>query len=129
MCLVEGRDTEQELHPGLCKKARTEGREDEAQPLSAATDTQRPAEGSNIQEEHSNSGTGEEDRGDDDEGSTSYIVDRITSVLGKTDAYVLDIDLDFFSCKNPFKDLYSEVMSAQNHFFLVFSVQLCMMLL
>ncbi|XP_013869305.1 UPF0489 protein C5orf22 homolog isoform X2 [Austrofundulus limnaeus] len=105
---VKGLDTKQELHPGLCKKARTDGREDGAQPLSAASDTLQPAEGSNIQEQHNSSGTGEEDHDDDDEGSTSYIVERITSVLGKTDAYVLDIDLDFFSCKNPFKDLYSE---------------------
>lgn len=50
------------------------------------------------------------DGGDgDDEGSTSYVVKRISGLLHETDPYVLDIDLDFFSCKNPFKELYTQV--------------------
>ena len=48
--------------------------------------------------------------GDDDEGSPSYVVERIASFLGETDPYVLDIDLDFFTCKNPFKELYTQVL-------------------
>lgn len=44
---------------------------------------------------------------DGEEGSTSYVVKRISALLCETEPYVLDIDLDFFSCKNPFKELYS----------------------
>lgn len=50
------------------------------------------------------------DDGDDgDEGSTSYVVKRLSALLHETDPYVLDVDLDFFSCKNPFKELYTQV--------------------
>ncbi|XP_077579692.1 UPF0489 protein C5orf22 homolog [Stigmatopora nigra] len=42
------------------------------------------------------------------EGSASYVLKRISAFLNPADRYVLDIDLDFFSCKNPFKDLYTE---------------------
>lgn len=33
----------------------------------------------------------------------------ILQTLEKGDAHVLDIDLDFFSVKNPFKEMYSQV--------------------
>lgn len=49
------------------------------------------------------------DGDDGDEGSTSYVVKRISALLHETEPYVLDIDLDFFSCKNPFKELYTQV--------------------
>ncbi|CAG11643.1 unnamed protein product [Tetraodon nigroviridis] len=39
---------------------------------------------------------------------TSYAVKRVSALLHETDPYVLDIDLDFFSCKNPFKELYTQ---------------------
>lgn len=37
----------------------------------------------------------------------------IMEILEKEDAYVLDIDLDFFSVKNPFKEMYTQVCVPQ----------------
>ncbi|NXY45565.1 CE022 protein, partial [Ceuthmochares aereus] len=36
------------------------------------------------------------------------IVKDVCQVLQKGDAYILDIDLDFFSVKNPFKEMYTQ---------------------
>lgn len=100
--LTEQTTTEQRF---CMKRARTGGAS-HAQPL--ATDTLQPAEGSAGQAAEWSSGTGPGDADDGDEGSTSYVVKRISACLSDTEPYILDIDLDFFSCKNPFKELYTQ---------------------
>ncbi|KAM7378722.1 hypothetical protein PAMP_004326 [Pampus punctatissimus] len=110
--------TEENTERWFAKRARTlcseSGEASCSKPLPRITDTLQPAEGSNSnhtarEEEQSSNGTSPRENSDEDEeGSTGYVVKRIFSFLSETEPYVLDIDLDFFSCKNPFKELYTQ---------------------
>uniref|UniRef100_A0A8C3ACB2 Chromosome 5 open reading frame 22 n=1 Tax=Cyclopterus lumpus TaxID=8103 RepID=A0A8C3ACB2_CYCLU len=72
--------------------------------------TEEDTEGLFAKRPHTEQGTNMSPLGDDDdnEGSTSYVVKRISALVSETEPYILDIDLDFFSCKNPFKELYTQ---------------------
>ncbi|KAL7387391.1 hypothetical protein ABVT39_022740 [Epinephelus coioides] len=99
---LPGENVEEDIERWFAKRARTEyntdGEASCSEPFLTCTDTLQPAEGSYR------TGLGN----DDEEGSTSYIVKRISTFLSETEPYILDIDLDFFSCKNPFKELYTQ---------------------
>lgn len=98
--------SEEDTERWFAKRPRTEcsqaGEASCSELLLRCTDTLQPAEGSNR------TGSDGDGDGDDDEGSTSYVVKSISAFLSETEPYILDIDLDFFSCKNPFKELYTE---------------------
>lgn len=99
--------SEEDTERWFAKRPRTEcsqaGEASCSELLLRCTDTLQPAEGSNR------TGSDGDGDGDGDEGSTSYVVKSISAFLSETEPYILDIDLDFFSCKNPFKELYTEV--------------------
>lgn len=92
-------DTQRYFAKRLCTEDTDAGEASCSEPLSRCTDTLQPAEVSNRTSFDM----------DDDEGSTSYVVKRISALVCETEPYILDIDLDFFSCKNPFKELYTQV--------------------
>lgn len=107
--LISEKKTKEDTERWFAKRRRTEcnkaGESSCSEPFSTATDTLKPAGGK--EEQWSNgTGLGEDD---EDEGSTNYVVKRISAFLTETEPYILDIDLDFFSCKNPFKELYTQV--------------------
>ncbi|XP_072298039.1 UPF0489 protein C5orf22 homolog [Eucyclogobius newberryi] len=82
------------------KRARGEGSGEPGG--SCCTDTARTPEGAAEAPGLTARGRG------DSEGSTEYVVKNVLALLEQTQSYILDIDLDFFSCKNPFRELYSQ---------------------
>ena len=52
---------------------------------------------------------------------TSVSTGEILEILEKGDAFVLDIDLDFFSVKNPFKEMFTQV-NGVFFFFLMWTI-------
>lgn len=108
LCGISEKKSEEDTERWFVKRARTEdnkgGQASCSESLSRCTDTLHPAESSSG----TNLGDADDDDGDDD-GSTSYVVKRISAFLSETEPYILDIDLDFFTCKNPFKELYTQV--------------------
>ncbi|KAK2844001.1 hypothetical protein Q5P01_010660 [Channa striata] len=104
--------TEYNTERCFAKRPRTEchqaGEASCSGPGQTTADKLHPAEGSNTYKEQGDSGTGFGDDEGENEGSKGYIVQRISAVLSESEPYILDIDLDFFSCKNPFKELYTQ---------------------
>ncbi|XP_008332873.1 UPF0489 protein C5orf22 homolog isoform X2 [Cynoglossus semilaevis] len=93
------------------KRSRTEcaqaGEGSSCELFLAATGTVKPEEGSNVKtEQRMHDAAQREDV--DNEGSIDYVAKRMSSCLTETEPFILDIDLDFFSCKNPFKELYTQ---------------------
>lgn len=100
------------------KRSRTEcaqaGEGSSCELFLAATGTVKPEEGSNVKtEQRMRDATQREDV--DNEGSIDYVAKRMSSCLTETEPFILDIDLDFFSCKNPFKELYTQVHYSTIH--------------
>ncbi|XP_071217975.1 UPF0489 protein C5orf22 homolog [Salvelinus alpinus] len=125
------KDMERDIEKSSAKRPRIEnkgaGDVNDAQPSASAsksessssscTDSVQPPGGSITSGSSSNGNNREEEKEplkkpclktDKDEGSMTYAVNSLLSVIKQTDPYILDIDLDFFSCKNPFKEMYTQ---------------------
>lgn len=111
--LLSEQKTGEDTQRWSAKRQRTEWKEAEeagcSESLSTATETLPPAGGSGVTEQQWSNGTYLGTDTDEEEGSTNYVVKGISAFLVETEPYILDVDLDFFSCKNPFKELYTQV--------------------
>ncbi|CAG5882950.1 unnamed protein product, partial [Menidia menidia] len=117
--LEQGQNTGKDTDPTLAKRTRLERSKDgHPSPPQSPETRERPqttTESLNPTRERLQTTTEEEKSrerqesgGGEGEGSPGYVVEKISAFLQDSDPYILDIDLDFFSCKNPFKELYTE---------------------
>uniref|UniRef100_A0A8C6WIU2 CE022 protein n=1 Tax=Neogobius melanostomus TaxID=47308 RepID=A0A8C6WIU2_9GOBI len=100
LSVVRVEPAEPGLQPPPVKRARAEGSSGPG--VSGCSDSPVPPEALGDCPTPSTQGRGEK------AGSTEYVVRNVSALLSDTQPYVLDIDLDFFSCKNPFKELYTQ---------------------
>lgn len=108
--------------PSSAKRLKLSDDTTDAAVASSSKDTEVPPRGSSdAQSEALGTHTQEQETADGFQGTsascsfgnhscqTTELIKDILQMLQKDAAYVLDIDLDFFSVKNPFKEIYTQV--------------------